>query len=206
MDHFLSWKYLTHKVRLCVDTGAWLYSLDHGRTVHGYDLDLVLELHVSVSWVGLLTLHKDENGGTGNCTREEVRSVWSINADRGAHWLTGNEVEGQVHDVADEGLGAEFLERTLQDLAKSFHGIATGLELPALAHHASLIARDKRTVKRVKQSILKQEVSRDKIDDDRTLIQYQESSREGSQGAVHKEKNGELGQVGEEEHATDDHS
>lgn len=73
--------------------------------------------------------------------------------------LTRDEVERQVHDVANEGLGAIFLERTLQDLAKSVHGIATRLELPALTHYAGLVAREHRTVKRVQQSILKKEVS-----------------------------------------------
>lgn len=120
--------------------------------------------------------------------------------------LTRDEVERQVHDVPNEGLGAIFLERALQDLAKSVHRIAARLDLPALTHHTRLIAGDHRTVKRVQQSILKKEVSRHEIDYDGALIEYQDSSRQGSQRAVDKNEDGELRQVGEKEHARDNHS
>ena len=113
---------------------------------------------------------------------------------------TRNKVERQVHQIADEGLGAELVKRTLQDLAEFVHGIASVLELSPLEDQLARIPRNHGAVKRIQQCILHKVRSCYHVDNGRALAQDKDDGREDGEWAIDKHHYGELWHVGEHEH------
>lgn len=114
---------------------------------------------------------------------------------------TRDEVQRQVHNVPDESLGAELLEGVLQNLSESLDGITSRLELTTLCHNSSGVSRHESAIKRIKKSVPKQEVAGYDGDQGGALAQDQEDGGEHGQRAIRQDHDGELGQIGEEEHA-----
>lgn len=67
-----------------------------------------------------------------------------------------DEVEGQVHNIANECLRGELLERRFDELAELLHWIikVARLQLTAFRENTSLSARDQDTIKCIHQGIL----------------------------------------------------
>lgn len=105
---------------------------------------------------------------------------------------TGNEVKREVHDVADQGLRAVLLERTLQNLAQSRNRVSAGLQLPTFTHNAGRIPGNQGAVERIQKGVLQHEVPGHDGDDGRTLTQNEQSRGNRSQRSVDEDRNGKL--------------
>lgn len=115
-----------------------------------------------------------------------------------------DEVQRQVHDVTDDGIGREFGERAADKLAQTSHGITARLELTAFLDDLGGVLGDKSSIKSVENSILEEEVARDEVDDDGALVQDEQRRGEGGQRSVDKDEDGQLGEIGEEKHEDGD--
>ena len=123
---------------------------------------------------------------------------------RGRLRPTWNEVQGEVHDVADQGLGAKSIKGALEDLAQTLNRVTARLELAALGNNPGAVARDESAVKRVEEGVLEQKVPGDDRDERRALVEDEKGSGESGQRAIDKDENGELGQIGEGKHEAHD--
>ena len=116
----------------------------------------------------------------------------------------GNEVERQVHEVPDDGFGAEFVEGTLENLAQLLHRITARFDLAPLADHIGGIPGKQGSIECIEQCILKQPVARNNVDNCRTLVQDQQDSSEDGKRSVDEDEECQLGEVGQGEHAGND--
>lgn len=131
---------------------------------------------------GLLTLDSDKYRGTDN----------------------RNGIERQIHDVTNDGLWAESIKWTLEDLAQFLHRITARFDLSSLAHDLSVSACEQSAVECVKQCIPEEIVSRNEIDDSGAFVENEQTGGYNCEWSVDKDENGELGKIRECEHATDD--
>lgn len=113
-----------------------------------------------------------------------------------------NKVEWQIHEVSDDGRGAELLKGTLDDLAQFCHGVIASLDLSTLLHNTGIVASHQRSIKGIEESILKEPISRDDVNNCRALVQDEHHRGEHSQGTVNENEDGKLWEVGEEEHSS----
>ena len=116
----------------------------------------------------------------------------------------GDEVERKIHEVPDDGLGTELLEGALDDLSKLLHWIATGLDLATFADHVRGVASNESAIEGVKERILKEPVPRYHVGYSSTLVKDQENRGKDCKRTVDEDKESEVRQVGEGEHASDD--
>ena len=72
-----------------------------------------------------------------------------------AHY--GDEVKRQIHQVSDQGIRCEFLERRLRQFAQLPHDTATTLNLPAFRDEICSIFANKYTIEGVNQGIFNEE-------------------------------------------------
>lgn len=115
-------------------------------------------------------------------------------------------VERQVHNVPNDCLGTELLEGTLDDFAQFLHRVCSRLDLTSLADNFGVSASEKGAVKDIQQRILEKIGARYEVDDGSALVQNQKNSCERCNRTVDEEQDGELWQVCEEEHATNNTS
>ena len=108
-------------------------------------------------------------------------------------YYTWNEVQWQIHEVADRALDAESAEGVLENLSESLHGILAGLQLSAFAQDLGLILGNQSSVKSIKQGVLQHEVLRNHRDDDGALVEHQKNGGEDCQGSVEEHHDAELG-------------
>lgn len=116
-------------------------------------------------------------------------------------FCTWNEVERQVHDIADQRLGAETLEGVLEDLSQSLNGISARLELSALTDEVGSVPGNQGTVEGVQKGILHHEVPGKERNDGRALVQDEYCGGEHGKRSVDESHERELRHVGEEKHA-----
>ncbi|KAI6775654.1 hypothetical protein HG530_002412 [Fusarium avenaceum] len=89
-------------------------------------------------------------------------------------------------------LGAELLERALDDFAQLLHRIGPRLDLSSLTHDLGIPASKEGAVKHIEQGVLQKIVAGDKVDYSGALVENQEDSGEGRNRAIDEEENGEL--------------
>lgn len=116
-------------------------------------LGLIHALELEVSGVGsrssALALEQDEHGGTDD----------------------GDEVEGQVHDVSDDGAGSKFGEWLLDELTKTTNGITATTDLALLGHEFGLALGNQSTVKSIDQAVLDEEGLGQGVEDGAALVE-----------------------------------
>lgn len=71
---------------------------------------------------------------------------------------TWNEVKRQVHDISNQRLGAETLERILENFSQSLDGIPARLQLSAFTDKIGSVPGNQGAVKGVQEGILHDEV------------------------------------------------
>lgn len=86
-----------------------------------------------------------------------------------------DEVEGQVHDVSNDGRRAELGKGVFYCLSKPLDGITSGLDLATLTDHVDGISRDEGAIERVKNGLLQEPVPRDHIRNGRAFIQHKKN-------------------------------
>ena len=69
----------------------------------------------------------------------------------------GDEVERQIHQVPDQGIGGELLKRRLRQFAQLSHDTTTALNLPAFRDQVCSILTNEYTIERVNQGIFNEE-------------------------------------------------
>lgn len=84
--------------------------------------------------------------------------------DRSNQW---NKVQWEIHDIANDSLGREFLKWRANHLSQLGHGIArvARFNLATGGEHARLIAGHEHCVKDIDEGILNKKVFRQKRDD-----------------------------------------
>lgn len=98
-----------------------------------------------------------------------------------------DEVEWQVHEVADESLQVELLEWAASDLGETGDSVSAGLELAAVGNDAGLVACEKCAIKDINHGILNDEVAGEDVDDCGGFGENEEDGGEWSQWAVGEE-------------------
>lgn len=112
-----------------------------------------------------------------------------------------DEVQRQVHDISYDGLGTKLLKGALENFAELLNGVAAGLDLTSLANHGTFVASKKCAIKCVEKRILQQVVAGDQSDECGALVENQKHRCEDGERPIDEDQDGELGQVGEGEHA-----
>lgn len=95
-------------------------------------------------WAGPVeeqTLKKEENGGADD----------------------GDEVEGEVDEISDQGRRGEALKGALENLAEPLHGLGARFDLAALANDVGGVSGDKGAIKGVEDGILNDEIAGDDL-------------------------------------------
>lgn len=112
-----------------------------------------------------------------------------------------DEVQRQIHQVSDDGLGAKALERASENLAQLGNGVTPRLKLPTLSNKVGSISGHQGPVKGVKQGVLEDPGTGDHGDDGRALVQDEEDGGQECDGTVHENHDGQLRKVGQRKHA-----
>lgn len=115
-----------------------------------------------------------------------------------------DEVQREVHYITYGRLEAELLEWALENPAKSVRAGSPGSQLTALLHNVCHVLGDQSTVKSVDERVPEKPCPGEHIDDGRTLVKDENDGCENGQWPVDKDEDGQLGQVGKEEHGGDD--
>ena len=112
----------------------------------------------------------------------------------------GDEVERQVHEVADDGAGSEFGKGLCGELAQLRDGVAAGLDGALLRNQRGLVARHERAVEGVDQGIVNEEVLAQHVEDGRALAEHQQHRGYEGERAIEDGEDGGLRHVGHDEH------
>ena len=88
-----------------------------------------------------------------------LSTVASLNEDEDCSANDWDEVEWQVHEVADESFHVELLEWAAGDLGKTGDSVSSGLELAAVRNDAGFIACQKCAVKDINHSVLNDKIT-----------------------------------------------
>lgn len=115
-----------------------------------------------------------------------------------------DEVQREVHYITNDCLEAELLERSLEKSPKPVRAGSPRSQLTALLHDASHVLGDQGAVKSVDERVSEKPCPGEHIDDGGTLVEDENDGRKNGQRPVDKDEEGQLGQVGEEEHGGDD--
>lgn len=134
--------------------------------------------------LGLLLVPSLQAEVSGVCG---LSTVASLDEDEDCGTDDWDEVEWQVHEVADEGLHVELLEWAASDLGKTRDGVSSRLKLAAVRNDARLIACQKCAVKDINHSILNDEVAGQDVDNCGGFGENEEDGGERSQWAVCEE-------------------
>lgn len=120
-----------------------------------------------------------------------LSAVTSLDEDEDCWANNWDEVEWQVHEVANESCKGELLEWATGDLGKAGDATATRLELASVGNNTGLIAGEESAVKDVEQSVLHDEVAGQHVDNCGGLGENEEDGSEWSQWAVGEEHEGD---------------
>lgn len=115
-----------------------------------------------------------------------------------------NKVERQVHEVSNQLLNAEFAEWFLQCLAQFLNSVSPRVDLSAICNDLCLVFRDQCTVECVQKRVLEQEAFRENRDNGCALVEDKKDSCEHSERPVHEDHDGQLREICEEEHGSND--
>lgn len=116
-----------------------------------------------------------------------LSTVASLDEDEDCGADDWDEVEWQVHKVADESLHVELLEWAASNFGKTGDSVSSGLEFAAVGDDARLIASEKRAIENINHSILNNEVAGQDVDNCGRFRENEEDGGEWSQWAVGKE-------------------
>ena len=116
-----------------------------------------------------------------------LSTVASLDEDEDCGTDDWDEVEWQVHEVADESLHVELLEWAASNLGEAGDGVSSGLQLSAVGDNAGLIASEKCAIKDIDHGILNDEVAGEDVDDCRRFGENEEDGGEWSQWSVSEE-------------------
>lgn len=116
-----------------------------------------------------------------------LSTVASLDEDKDCGADDWDEVEWQVHEVADESLNVELLEWAASNLGKAGDGVSSGLEFATVGDDARLIASEKCAIENINHSILNNEVAGQDVDNCGRFGENEEDGGEWSQWTVGKE-------------------
>lgn len=113
-----------------------------------------------------------------------------------------NEVQWQIHDISDQGRRSELLKWALDQLSKLSNRVVeiSALDFTSFRKYACLVPSNQNTIECINQSILDEECSRENVDQSRRFRKDKENGCEGCEWPVDEDQDGELWQIGEEEH------
>lgn len=138
------------------------------------------------------------------CKADTIERIQTLESNKYSSSHYRNEVQRQVHQVADDSLGAEAIERAPEYLAQLGNGIIARLKLPALGNEVGSIPSHQRSIKGVKQSVLEDPSPGDHGDNGRALVQDEKDGRQECDGAIHEHHDRQLREVSEGKHACQD--
>lgn len=111
-----------------------------------------------------------------------------------------DKVQGEVYEVADDGLGREPCKRLAHELAQLSDGIASWLDLALFGHEGGLVSADQGAVESVDEGIVDEKVLAEDREDGGRLAENEQHGGEDGEWTIKYRKNCGLGDVEQREH------